>query len=172
MSSVAVSAALSMCSASRYGQLWCSTTQTQPLAPHLFLGMLSLSVPHSSHAQALYVQKDSARTQSKKWTDDGHVEDGISWHLKIWGIKQCPREAADACCEPKWGENFIPYIKTFPTGHTVLIAYLHISFSDYQWNIFSMYMKNTTDCQFDCSSYWVTILFFSKLLTEKGWGDT
>lgn len=114
--------------------------KTQPLAPHLFLGMLSLSVPHSNHAQALYVRKDSARTQSKKWTDDGHAEDGISWHLKIWGIKQCPREAADACCEPKWGENFIPYIKTFPTGHTVLIAYLHISFSDYQWNIFSMYV--------------------------------
>lgn len=41
---------------------------------------------------------------------------------------------------PNGGENFIPYIKTFPTGHTVLIACLHISFSYHQWNIFSMYM--------------------------------
>lgn len=64
---------------------------------------------------------------------------------------------------------------TFPTGQRVLIAYLHISLSDFQWNIFSLlahgYKKNTIECQFDCSSYWVTVLFFSKLLAEEGWGD-
>lgn len=88
---------------------------------------------------------------------------------------KCLQEAADACCEPKWGENFIPYTKTFPIEHTVQIAYFltHLFFWFSVEHVFHVhgYMKNITECLFVCFNHWVTILVISKLLAEEGWGD-
>lgn len=50
-------------------------------------------------------------------------------------------EAADACSEPKWDENVMPYIKIFPTEHTVILACIYFWFSIEHFS--NGYMKNT-----------------------------
>lgn len=52
-------------------------------------------------------------------------------------------EAADACSQPKWDENVIPYIRILSTEHTVMLAYIHFFFW-FSVELFSNgFMKNT-----------------------------